>query len=585
MASDVEIQAALTRLERAVGRARERGAKRFLAATMIETEIQSGAGKMVAYQRAAERSDLTLSAVRQIWREAQQYPRAVWEAALTPRWDRQEHAFFVDRVAGLSDFLAGIVIERQNLLPSAKVAQVGMAQFSIAPKHRASIERWTRLFRQSNRSSLLLATNPDRARSLLMSAHGDRRQALTEPFERFAYDGSGKPVMTREGLGTVIVGCDEFSGRAIAVVGRSESSELTARLFARQCRDICVPRSVHSDHGSAFNSLRLNAGFERLGIAHTTNPSKYAGYLNPFGEATVHLLSRFAALEPGYIGRNVGERQNLRGRLALSERRGMSEAEILRVRLTDRELEEHFNKFLEMEADRPRKEFGGRSTSDVIQEWQAHGKIRRIEDPETLALLFAPMTQAVVTKRGVHFEGRNYIASALGALSGHRVEVRAYADADKIAIFSVERVPRFICIATDADSLCPDARRAEAVAARSAFRVAKSEIRKASRRLVKKLGGKSPAEIILGASSRTANATVTVSPFSTPALTEMAKGAAAMAELKSAAAERRDEQNLADRRWLYYCELIARAEDLTPEEEQWLRVYQSDPECEARAAS
>lgn len=136
----------------------------------------------------------------------------------------------------------------------------------------------------------------------------------------------------------------------------------------------------------------------------------------------------------------------------------------------------------------------------MIAEWTARGgRARRIEDEGALLMLLAPHGYGTIGKKGLRGGSRTWIASALGALTGHRVEFRQHADPNKLAIFTIGKVPRFLCVATAAEALEDHARREQAISARTDFRVHAGAIRRAARKLIKAVGN--PAEILLSAST------------------------------------------------------------------------------------
>jgi Mu transposase, C-terminal len=562
-ASAEEIEGVLARFESASSAAKARAALRYRRVRAIEQALGEGTSLMAAYARGG-------GSARRDWARVQRFPRPVWEAVCVPTWAEQQHPWFVESVPELGDFLAALILERKGMLAISKVARVGMARFAIDPRHRRAIERYVGFFYKQNRAAILLASEPDRGRSYYEPAHGSMSQGK-EPFAVVEFDGSPADVLTLDGRQHVLVAVDQCTGAKVAVVGDVENGDLTARLFARFSARWSYAPVWRTDRG-AIGCARVATALERMG-GRLERVLPYRGRDKPFAESTVHLIQQFVELESGFCGHDSAERQRLRGRLSMSSRRGRSETVILQVKLTALDLENHLSRFLDLEADRPRDELGGRSTNQAICEWEARGgKLRPVEDdPEALAMLFARTAVVTVSKRGIRFRNRVYIAGALGAIAGHRVELRHCADFDKVAVFTLERTPKFICLAVDRESLNPDVRRAEALAAREAFRVSTRTIRATARKLVRKLDGQSPAEILLSARRPNGETKVVSMPFSTPALVESGKAARAEADL--ALIQRRDAASEADRKWAYYSELQGRDNSLTDDEQRWLAVY------------
>jgi len=584
-ASQDEIDAAIARHERAVtaaGPAKAYSDRSLLAAETIEKCLAAGDKVMIAYAAAMARTGLSDRTVRDAWAEAQRFPRAAWAAALTPAWDDQERRFFVDSIPGLSQFVAGVILERGGRLPVAKVAHVALAQFQLDRKHQAAIERWVRLFRRQYRSEILLATNPDRSKSLLMPGHGDMAAGL-DFLDLVELDGSpsdAATLETRSGRRQLLIMREVYSRAMVAILEPSESTDATGRLFIKFHNAIGLMKTLRTDRG-AFQSLRMRAFCERAGI-HLDVVAPFSGERKPFAESGIRVIQQFLEYERGFRGHNVAERTHLRGRLSMAARRGLSEGEILRVALSDSELEAHVDKFLTLEADRPRPELAGKSTNQVIAEWTARGgRARRIEDEAALLMLLAPSGVGTIGKKGLRAGGRTWIAPALGALSGHRVEFRQHPDPNRLAIFTSGKVPRFLCIATAADALEDSERREEAIAARTEFQVHAREIRRAARKLIKGIGN--PAEILVSASNSDGRSKVVSIPFSTPALIEAGKGARAAAA--SSAPDPRTAVAASDAAWARYSRLTRGASaNLSDGDALFVRVYETTAAYRARIA-
>jgi Integrase core domain len=530
-ASQAEIDAAIEWYDRgATAAAKERGAL-LLRAFGIVDACKNPGEKMAAYTVAARECHIDESTVRAAFAKGCRFPEYARLAALTPRWGRAERRRFVDTIPGLADFIGGVIIERSNLVRIAVVARLALLKFGLDSKHRSAIEGWIRDFRGQNRASLLIATNPDAAKSRLLPAHGSR-SAGVEPLDLVELDGSPADALvvdTPSGRCRILTMIDVASRRAVAIVAEAESTQEAGRLFAKFVTEVGLMRAIRTDRGAGFISTRMRALCDRM-LIDIEIVAAFSGYLKPFVEALVRIIQQFLELEAGYGGHNVGDRVQCRGRLSMSERRGKSEKQILRVAHTKGALEDRINQFLALEADRPRDELGGRTSNQVIADWQARGGLlRRVQDPEALWQLLAPGGIATIGKKGIQVEGRLFVATEFARLQGQRIEWRRHPDTGKLVIYSADRIPRFLFVANCVDVMDEAERQAEAMAARGEFRVYSRQIRAAARQLARKVGG-NPAEILLSAKSPTGETKIvpirTVGP---PALVEAGKAARAIA--------------------------------------------------------
>jgi hypothetical protein len=123
-----------------------------------------------AYRHAAVMARLKWTQIRDLWKRVQRFDDGVWAAVLTPF--RSKRKSVVDCYPEIAEFAAGVILERRNHISDAAVWTVVQAKFGLEDRCRESVERWCRRFRTKHRAKIIIATHPDRARSLFMPAYG-----------------------------------------------------------------------------------------------------------------------------------------------------------------------------------------------------------------------------------------------------------------------------------------------------------------------------------------------------------------------------------------------------------------------------
>jgi transposase InsO family protein len=393
----------------------------------------------------------------------------------------------IERTPELASWLIEQDLRTGGRVSFYEIAMGAAAEFNVAAPSLSQVRRFLNRFRAEKRVEREHLLNPDRARSRFMPAFGNASAGITEFLQRVELDGSPSDLVTLSGTRRrLLFMTDVFTRLRWALVAPSESSEATGRLLAKVFTHPSggVPAQIGTDNGSGFISRRIRALLHDLDIDLDV-ALPYRGDLKPFAESTVHYVQQRLAMLPGYTGRDVAQRQEIRGRLAMANRRGKSEAEILNVQLTDDELQEFLDDWLAtVDANRPRSGLKNRSPNDLLREWVARGGVpRRLEDQRALfGLMLRDGETRKVGKEGIAVDGALYCSSELGGFIGEDVQIGRHFERGKIVVWGPGG--DLICVATDVEMMEGGEQREIALAAKGLHRARISAFRKTARRLL-----------------------------------------------------------------------------------------------------
>jgi hypothetical protein len=575
------------KFEAALPKQRAIGEGRVPAFLFLRNEL--GANRGETFERAGQMARLKPARVRELWKKLQRFPEGLWAAVLTPHRDRRPRSFLEGRPE-IADLAAGVILERRNHVSNSAVWTVVQAKFGLDSRHRKAVERWCRKFRAKHRATITIATNPDRAKSLYMPAHGRSDEDVCDFMEESQLDGSPSDtftVMTRAGRMRIIAMIDTFARWPVAIVAPVESADFSGLLLIKANRQIGVWRRIKTDHGSGFISARNRVFLTSIGVECLEIVAPYSGYRKPIIEAFFRGLQRFLELTFGFAGHDVAQRRALRGYYSMADRRGKSEAQLLGARHTPEELEQLIDHWIDkVYLHTPHAGLGGLTPYQKREKWLAEGgTVRRIEDESALYSLLQRRGTRRIQKKCLKIDGAIYTAPELAAYPDIEVDYSYLPDAGKLAIFLKDDPATFLAIAVNDSLLGSIERQARALEAGEHYKEFTANVRKTARRLVKKLDGESPAEILLSASTHNGRTEIATIPFSTPALEASARANQAAAAIQVSPkslsrnvfplpVERRAE-DLADRRRANYERLKQMpASELTKKQEEWLAIFE-----------
>ncbi|MBN8486386.1 MAG: DDE-type integrase/transposase/recombinase [Burkholderiales bacterium] len=361
-----------------------------------------------------------------------------------------------------------------------------------------SLERWMDGWRQSNAEVATALSNPDAWKGRYMVAFGSQSEGVLRINQRWEMDTTPADVMLTDGRHTVLGVVDVFTRRARLLVSRTSTAVAVCGLLRATLLDWGVPEQVKTDNGSDYTSRHLVRVLQGLEIDHTLCPP-FQPWHKPHIERFFGTFARdLVELLPGYIGHSVAERSAIESRHSFAERL-MTRGEVLNISLDATALQAFCDRWVADVYHHNPHEGLDRSTP-----WQVTAAnrqaVRVISDERALDVLLAEAPdnggRRTVGKKGIRYDGVEFIAPELERLVGRNVLVRYDALDDDLGRLYVFDEAGFVCIAE-----CPErtgmSRREVAAKAKELQKTRVQEQRAALRAAARKVGTDTVVEEIL----------------------------------------------------------------------------------------
>lgn len=286
------------------------------------------------------------------------------------------------------------------------------------------VQRAMRRWEVEYRNELLRLRDPDAYRSRVeFAATGSTR--ADDLNDLWQIDASPADVMLTGGKRHSIYMCiDIYSRRTIVLVTRTPRASAVGALIRKAILAWGVPKVIKTDNGSDFTASSTTRLFEALGITIELSPP-YQPKTKGNVERVIGTFQRDLAGCPGFIGHSVADRKVLENRKAFNARLGAKAEALFDVEMDLREFQGWCDSWSDqIYGHAPHESLRRKTPFEVAAAWR--GTVRRIEHPEALDILLAPIPGndgiRTVTKTGVRVDGHHYYTSA--AMPGTRVLVR-----------------------------------------------------------------------------------------------------------------------------------------------------------------
>lgn len=333
------------------------------------------------------------------------------------------------------------------------------------------------------------AKSPDSAKNKYLVAFGNESAKAKYRNHYWELDSTPADIICDDGKRyAVLAAIDVFSRRVVFHVAETSNSYSISQLLRKAILKLGIPENVVIDNGKDYTSNHFQTICINLGISMNV-VAPFSGEKKPHVERVFGTLSRelFEQI-PGYIGHNVEQRAELQARKSFkhkieSQRKWREEQRLktdddkkawrdawkikkenvgldLTVVISPEELQSWCdnwtNKLYEQKIHKGIK-------TKPIEKWNKDmTPIQSIADERMLCLLLGESVTRRVGKKGIAFDGCNYMHVELVEFIGHYVYVMASADLGYVYVFTEEM--KFICIAEDEEHMGQD--RAKIKAAR-----------------------------------------------------------------------------------------------------------------------
>jgi putative transposase len=354
--------------------------------------------------------------------------------------------------------------------------------------------RWVNAWKEENSDFLLHEINPDKWKSKNRISIGDLYGHIERPNQLWEIDASPADLMLLEDDGrtagryTLYVLIDIYTRRIMVLVTKTAATAGALLLLRKGIEAWGKPEMVRTDQGSDFISQEAKRFFALLGIIHDDctaySPEQKGGVERHVKTVQHGIINQL----PGYIGHSVADRTKIEARKAFSGRLGLDKREAFAIEIGRDELQATLNDWCEFKyAHKPHGGLKGETPFNRAMRYP--GKVMRIDDPERLAMLLAPVPKSskgagirTVTKKGIQVEDSYFYAKPLHLFMGKDVFVRMDPDdMGQVWVFSADH-SEFIGKATNIERLGVE-RAACAAEAKAHQSATMKELRKEGRRL------------------------------------------------------------------------------------------------------
>lgn len=342
-----------------------------------------------------------------------------------------------------------------DLLNEASIdTETGEVLFT-APSY-ASTRRFCGTWKKRHAELYIAATNPDEWKNKHMVGFGSYSEDVTRLNQRWEMDATPADWMLKDENGmrryTASGVIDVYSRRAIYIFAPTPKAETHKLLLRLAILRWGIPEEIVTDNGKDYVGREFVGTLKALEIAHhMTDP--FSPWQKPHIERMNQtLLHSILEVYSSFIGHSVAERSAIQARASFAERLYAKDAELIEMAMPAHLLQTRVNQWMTGVYEQREHDGEGMHGKSPFQKAAEYtGEIRRISDERALdVLLAAPAGKGsyVITKKGLRFDGAQFLAAELGLHVGQRVTVKQTEDYGRVVVYCDGK---FVCVAR-----CPE---------------------------------------------------------------------------------------------------------------------------------
>lgn len=326
----------------------------------------------------------------------------------------------------------------------------------FTPPSYSATRRFCGAWKAKNAEFYMASTNPDQWKNKHMVGFGSYSEDVQRVNQRWEMDATPADWMLQDENGlrryTASGVIDVYSRRAIYIFAPTPKTE-THKLLLRLAILIWgIPEEIVTDNGKDYISKEFVATLKALEIEHhKTDP--FSPWQKPHIERMNQtLLHSILEVYSSFIGHNVAERSAIEARASFAERLYAKDAKLIELAMPAHLLQTRVSQWMSgVYEQRPHDGEGMNGMSPFAKTAAYTGTIRKVSNERALdVLLAAPAGKGsyVITKKGLRFEGAQFLAMELGLYVGRTVTVKVTEDYGQVVVYCEGE---FVCIAR-----CPE---------------------------------------------------------------------------------------------------------------------------------
>lgn len=325
------------------------------------------------------------------------------------------------------------------------------------------------------------ARNPDSAKNKYLAAYGKADAKASYKNQFWELDSTPADVICADGKRyTVLAAIDVFSRRVVFHVASTSSSYSISQLLRKAILKLGIPENVVVDNGKDYTSNHFESICTNLKINMNIVPP-FSGDCKPHVERVFGTMARelFEQI-PGYIGHSVAEKQELQARKSfehkiIAQEKWRKEHSLktdeekkafrdawkiskenigldLTVLLNPEELQSWIDNWVDKLYEQ--REHKGINAKPITKWNNDPTAVQSIPDIRMLDLLLGESVIRKVGKKGISYDGCNYVHLNLVEFTGHQVYIMSGHDMGYILVYDENM--NFICIAEDVEHMGKD---------------------------------------------------------------------------------------------------------------------------------
>lgn len=307
-----------------------------------------------------------------------------------------------------------------------------------------AIERFMKRWKADNAQVWTWMTNPDKWKNVYMPAHGSHFEDVTALNQLWELDSTPADWMLIDGRHSVLGVIDLYSRRLKFLVSRTSKATAVCAVFRRAVLDWGVPEIARTDNGQEYVSEQFSGALRAVEVRQQVCIPFASEEKAAIERAMKTMLHGILDLLPGFIGHNVAERKVIEARASFA-RRVMTPGETIDVKMTAAQLQAKLDQWCEVYHAEPHSGLSNRSPLQMVGAWTQ--PVRRVADERALDALLMPLAGTrTVTKKGLQYDNRWYIAPELTVHAGQEVALKLDDGAlGRLYVYSLDGA--FICVA------------------------------------------------------------------------------------------------------------------------------------------
>ncbi len=320
--------------------------------------------------------------------------------------------------------------------------------------------------------------SPDSAKNKFLAAYGKADAKATYKNQYWELDSTPADVICADGKRyAVLAAIDVYSRRCVFHLSEKSSSYSISQLLRKAILTLGIPENVIIDNGRDYTSNHFEAICLNLKINPITVPP-FSGDCKPhverlFGRLSTELFEEM----PGFIGHNVAQKMELQSRKSFADKIKSQEKWKAEHALKTDEEKKAFRRAWKINKENLGLEIGILQSPNELQSWidnwniklyeqtihkgiqdkpilkwnKDTTEIKSIPNLRMLDLLLGESATRRVGKKGINYDGCEYMHLDLVEYAGKYVYVMAGSDMGYLLVYDEKMNP--ICIAEDAEHM------------------------------------------------------------------------------------------------------------------------------------